>query len=334
MRLCGIMALYVTLVPRGLSTADARTGGAALMNGEAPDTGRVASLPNRKSRWRSFCIASLRLIILGLAGFVVVLYLIQDRVIFPGAATQGSPEAIVHPSPGSELLELRTRGGQRVVALYGSALSTAGRPLADAQARPVLLYFYGNAMCLASAQYDCERFRRLGLNVMVPDYLGYGLSDGTASERGCRETAEACLEALEARGFGPERIIASGWSLGGAVAIDLASRHRVAGLVAFCTFTSAHDMARSILPLPLPSFMLAHKFDSLSKMPSITCPMLLAHGRRDPIVPFPMFERLAKAATARVTTLVIDKAGHNDFYELGGSRIDEAIVRFVEQVRG
>jgi fermentation-respiration switch protein FrsA (DUF1100 family) len=80
--------------------------------------------------------------------------------------------------------------------------------------------------------------------------------------------------------------------------------------------------------------MLAHKFVSLSKMPSITCPMLLAHGRRDPIVPFPMFERLAKSATARVTTLVIDEAGHNDFYEVGGSRIDEAIVRFVEQVRG
>jgi pimeloyl-ACP methyl ester carboxylesterase len=271
----------------------------------------------------------LRLAILVLAGFVAVLYVIQDRMIFPGAATQGSAEAIVRPRPGSELVELTTPGGQTVVALYGSALSFDGLPLADAGSCPVVLYFYGNAMCLASAQYDFERFRRLGLNVMIPDYLGYGLSGGKASERGCRDTAEACLNALSVRGFEPKQIIVGGWSLGGAVAIDLASRHQVAGLIAFCTFTSTRDMARGIIPVPLPGVLFAHKFDSLAKMPSVTCPMLLGHGRRDPIVPFAMLDRLVKAASAPVSTIILDDAGHNDFYDVGGSRIDEAMVRFV-----
>jgi pimeloyl-ACP methyl ester carboxylesterase len=303
------------------------------MTPASPDSGRAGVLlPKQRPRWRSFLIACVRLIVLVPAGFVAVLYLLQDRIIFPGSATQGTREAIVHPRPGSELVELSTPGGERVVALFGPALTRDGRPLADAQARPAMLYFYGNAMCLAAAQDDFERLRRLGLNVVVPDFLGYGMSGGKASERGCRETAEACFRELEARGFSAPRIIAAGWSLGGAVAIDLASRERVAGLIAFSTFTSAHEMARTIVPVPLPRALLAHKFDSLAKLPSITCPMLLGHGRRDPIVPFPMFERLVKAAKAPVSTIVLDDAGHNDFFDEGGTKIDEAIVRFVEQL--
>jgi pimeloyl-ACP methyl ester carboxylesterase len=198
--------------------------------------------------------------------------------------------------------------------------------------RPALLYFYGNAMCLAYAEPEFDRFRRLGLNVMIPDYLGYGLSDGKPSELGCRETAEACLENLQARGFKPSRIIAGGWSLGGAVAMDLASRHPVAGLIAFCSFTSAQDMARNLIPLPLPRVLFRHRFESLTKIRTIKCPILLGHGRRDTLVPFPMFGRLAAAAKAPVTELVVDEAEHNDFYDAGGKQIDEAIRRFVDQL--
>ena len=150
-------------------------------------------------------------------------------------------------------------------------------------------------MCLAYAEPEFDRFRRLGLNVMIPDYLGYGMSGGKASEVGCRETAEAAYQALRDRGFPAARIIAGGWSLGGAVAIDLASRQQVGGLIAFSTFTSTHDMARSIVPVPLPRFFFVHKFDSLNKLPRITCPILLGHGRRDTLVPFPMCDRLARA---------------------------------------
>ena len=177
-----------------------------------------------------------------------------------------------------------------------------------------------------------KRFRRLGLNVLIPDYLGYGLSGGRASEIGCRETADAAYQALLARGFAPARIIACGWSLGGAVAIDLAARRRVGGLIAFSTFTSTHDMALSICPMPLPRWFFAHRFESQGKIATLTCPILLGHGRRDPIVPFPMFERLAAAASGPVSTLVIDDAEHIDFFDAGGLRLDEAIQRFADSL--
>jgi fermentation-respiration switch protein FrsA (DUF1100 family) len=187
-------------------------------------------------------------------------------------------------------------------------------------------------MCLAYAEDEFERFRRLGANVLIPDYLGYGQSSGKASELGCRETAETALQALVDRGFAAGRIIACGWSLGGAVAIDLAARHPVGGLAAFSTFTSAQEMALAIFPLPLPGWLFVHKFDSLSKLPKVSCPILLGHGRRDPIVPFAMMQKLAAAAKGPLRSFVIDAAEHNDFYVVGTPQIDFELGNFIQNL--
>ena len=281
------------------------------------------SPPRRRGPLRMGLRAA-RLVLLGFVGFVAVLYTFQANLIFPGAATQGRPEAVARARPGEELVRLAIDKGE-VVAIYGPALDANGRPLPDPSSRPALVFFYGNAMCMAYCAPLLERFRRLGLNVMIPDYLGYGMSGGEPSELGCRATAEACYQNLRNRGFPPERILVGGWSLGAAVAIDLASRQPAAGLFAFSAFTNLRDMARGLIPVPLPSFLFAHKFDNLSKIGGIRCPILLGHGRRDSIIPFAMFKRLEAAVKAPLSTLVIDDADHNDFFDVGGERIDEAI---------
>jgi fermentation-respiration switch protein FrsA (DUF1100 family) len=267
---------------------------------------------------------------LTLVGFFASLYTVQANIIFPGAATQGRPEAVVRAGPGEELVRLPTAGGQ-VVALFGPALAADGRPRADAATRPAVVFFYGNAMCLANSLPEFDRFRRLGLNVIIPDYLGYGMSGGKPSEAGCRQAGGACLAFLRSRKFPADRIVVGGWSLGGAVAIDLASREEVAGLFALSTFTSTMDMAKTIFPLPPPAFLFKDKFESLEKLKTVDRPILLGHGRRDRIVPFAMFERLVAACTEPPATLILDRAEHNDFLDMGGERLDRAIAELVDR---
>jgi len=291
------------------------------------------SRPKRKSWTRRLARELLLLTGLTFVGFFAALYSLQASVIFPGAASQGRAEAVARPGPGEELVRLPSDGGE-VVALFSPAQSADGRPLADAASRPALVFFYGNAMCLAYSTVELERFRRLGLNVVIPDYLGYGMSGGKPSEIGCRQTARACYDFLKARGFPPDRIIAGGWSLGGAVAIDLASREEVAGLFAFSTFTSVQGMSRTFFPIAPPAGFFKDKFDSLSKIGSIRCPILLGHGRRDALVPFSMFEELSKAAKEPPATFVLDNAEHNDFLDSGGRKMDRAILDLVAKAAG
>ncbi len=239
-------------------------------------------------------------VVLALAdlGTVTTLAVFQDSFLFPGAGTQGRPEAEFTTPPGCARVTLTAAGGERVVALFGPALNAAGRPLPDAASRPTLIYFYGNGMCLAYALGEFDQFRRLGVNVLVPDYLGYGLSGGHASEAGCYAAADAAYAHLQTRrDIDARRIIAAGWSLGGAVAIDLATRRPVAGLAVFSTFTSIRDAARAHVPFVVPvGLLVRNAFDSAGKIGRVTCPILIGHGKRDSIIPFSMMDRLIAAA--------------------------------------
>ncbi len=281
----------------------------------------------RRRAWR---VARIPLLVY--LGLLIVLTRFQSQLIFPGQATQGRPEARVQPPPGAGLVTLTTRGGDRVVALFGPALPAQGlAPRFDAASRPTVLYFYGNGMCLADCLVEFEAFRRLGVNVMIPDYVGYGLSGGRAGESGCYATADACYDHLRGRiDIDPNRIVAAGWSLGGAVAIDLASRRPVAGLAAFSTFTGMADMAGRHFPFLPVSVLLRHRFESERKIARVSCPVLIGHSRADGLIPFEMSERLASAAGGPVTHLVIEGADHNEFFAAGGRRVLVAFARFLD----
>jgi fermentation-respiration switch protein FrsA (DUF1100 family) len=129
----------------------------------------------------------------------------------------------------------------------------------------------------------------------------------------------------------PKRIVPMGWSLGAATAIDLASREQVAGVVTFSAFTSMADMARRVLPIFPSSLLLKHRFESERKIATLKCPIFIAHGVRDSIIPSFMSDRLARVAGDRVVdTMFIDDADHNDFFEVAGPELSARIKRFLD----
>ncbi|QDV36731.1 alpha/beta hydrolase [Tautonia plasticadhaerens] len=294
-----------------------------------PDRGRVRPLWARVLNGLSRPIRMAGAVYLG---FILVLSTMQSQMIFPGQSSQGAATASVRAGPGAELVELEANPGGRVVALFGPALTPDGDPRPDAPSRPTILYFYGNGDCLAHCTGEFEAFRRLGANVMIAEYLGYGLSGGEAGERGCYATADAALAHLRARSdVDPTRIIAAGWSLGGAVAIDLAHREPMAGLAVFCSFSSMADMVRIFYPIPGVGLLLKHRFDNLRKIRLVTCPTLIGHGTGDAFVPASMSDRLAEAAGGPVSSFRVP-SDHNDFFLVGRSRVGEEVKDLIDRV--
>jgi len=278
--------------------------------------------PRRKSPLRRWSMRVLRIALLVYFGAALVIFAIQDSLIFPGASTQGQRDAILTQGHGNELLTLHTAGGTTIAALFGKALQSDGQPLADVHDRPTVAFFYGNGSCMAYSTDVFDHVRRLGANVIIPEFEGYGMSAGKPSERGCYAAADAAYDYLLSRDdIDAKKIVLMGWSLGAAAAIDLASRRPVAGLVTLSAFTTLPDMADSAIPWLPTSLLLKYRLDNVGKLPGISCPILIIHGIDDDIVPFAMAARIAASAKGNVTRMNVQGAGHNDIFDVGGEKL-------------
>lgn len=259
-----------------------------------------------------------------------------ERVILPGTSHQGRSEAVLQPNPHYELLSLPIQDGRKIAAEFGKALDAKGRPLASAETRPTMLFFYGNGTYMAACQGLFKGLRRLRVNVLITEYPGYGMSEGRPSETGCYAAAESAYDYLMSRpDIDRAQIIVAGHSLGGAVAIDLASRRRVAALITLSTFTSTRDVLDAGLPGPMrclaPVLTARCKFKSLTKIPRVSCPIFIIHGTADTLVPPRMAERLANAATTKVTRLSVEGADHISLLDMNAGEPWRAIDRWLHE---
>jgi alpha-beta hydrolase superfamily lysophospholipase len=209
-------------------------------------------------------------------------------------------------------------------------------PASNADA-PAFLYLHGQDATIGKNLEHTQRLNQLGYHVLVVDYRGFGRSYGETkpSEAKVYQDAEAAWKYLTGnRGFEPHRVFIFGHSLGGAVAIELATRHpEAAGVIVESTFTSVLDMSKlryygALRLLPM-DFLLHQRFDSHSKIGTLKIPILLMHGRDDAKVPLTMTERLYAAAPEPKELLLIAGGGHANSGSIGWVEYRETLTGFV-----
>ncbi|CAN7996642.1 unnamed protein product, partial [Ixodes hexagonus] len=142
-------------------------------------------------------------------------------------------------------------------------------------------------------------FHQCGCNVLLVEYRGYGRSEGTPSEEGLYQDAQAGLDFLCAYpGLDAGRLVVFGRSLGGAVALDLAARpehaRRLLGLVVENTFCSVPEVGRLLFGWLrwLPDCCFKSQFRSIDKVSRVRVPVLFVSGLSDALVPPSMSQRL------------------------------------------
>ena len=203
-----------------------------------------------------------------------------------------------------------------------------------------LLWLHGNAGNISHRLENLHMIRRrLGVSVFIFDYRGYGASAGSPSEAGTYRDAEAAVDYLRThQDVDPaENMVVFGRSLGAAVAVDLASRHRVRAVILESPFTSVRSMAQQIYPyLPIGMLirMVAARYDSLSRIKAVRSPVMVLHGDRDDTVPIENGLELFDAANEPKRFYAIEGAGHNDTYLVGGTPYFEALGSFIEDPDG
>ncbi len=216
---------------------------------------------------------------------------------------------------------LHTADGVKINAFFHS----------NPDSKQVLLWFHGNAENIGYGLSQMRELATAGTSILAVDYRGYGKSEGSPYEAGVYKDADAAYDYLvKQRQFRPQDILIYGHSLGGAVAVNLASRRPCGGLIVQSSFTSARDMARRMLAIPLIAYVVQSRFDSVERIRDVHAPILIAHGTRDDVVPLAMGQQLFAAAPEPKRFYPIQGAGHNDMLEVGGEAYLACLKAFVQ----
>lgn len=243
-------------------------------------------------------------------GFGLSLWLGQTRLIFyPQPAPLTTPAEAGLPY---EDVWIPVGNGQ----IHGWWL-----PSTDPNAKTVLM-FHGNASNVEDTLIQAQPFLALGLSVLLIDYRGYGLSSGPfPNEKRVYEDAIAAWDYLtQTREISADDIVIFGHSIGGAIAIELASQQpAAAGLIVQATFTSMMDMMdHAGYSRLVPKWLLNQHFASIDKVQSLQMPVLLIHGMNDRTVPAGMSQTLHGAIAAPKQLWLVPIADHNDIAIVAG----------------
>ncbi len=259
----------------------------------------------RKSRrWRPrrlrMLVAVFALLILGYSAAVLWLITHETAIVFRAGETLGPGRP---PFPYDEIEVPRGDGARQFAWVM-----TRG----DSDDGPWVLFLHGNAATIASnvnlSHY--HQLRKLGLHVFAPEYRGFGGLPGGPTEASLSADARAAYDYLRlTRGIPPAQIVIYGWSLGAAVAVDLASQVDEAAVILEGASSSLVDLGQRRYPFFPIRLIMRNRFDSISRIDRIDAPVLFLHSTDDAVIPIAEGRRLFEAAREGKTFVEV-RGGH------------------------
>lgn len=219
--------------------------------------------------------------------------LVRDRIYFPepmpvtvGPWAERAPQQVA----------VTTADGLRLRGYYWPPSAPEG---------DLIVFFHGNAGNAYVAARTVEPLARDGGGVLVASYRGYGDNPGRPSQAGLFADGAAFIRL--ARELSPgSPLYPFGYSLGSAVALEMAAREAVAGVITLGAFARLTDLAPAAVRGLIPD-----RYDNLAAIARVTEPVLLIHGAADEVVPVTALEALSDAAPGSVRKLRLRGAPHN-----------------------
>ena len=253
----------------------------------------------------AYAVAVLVLLYLGV---LVVLWRFQERVVFQ------PPSGVARSTVDAALVRYRAADDTPLFAYVVGELASEG---------PVMLAFHGNAdLARWLVPWATAVHHETGCSVMLPEYRGYDALSGAPNYRGSSLDAQAALDYLrDVAHIAPERLVYFGHSLGTAIAAELAAAASPRSLILQSPFSTARAMAARMLVPGLTLFwrlMSRVHFDTLAIVRTLECPVWVAHGDHDAVVPVRMGREVFAAARTKGELLIVSGAAHSNVSEVGG----------------
>jgi uncharacterized protein len=239
----------------------------------------------------------IKLLIFFFVGATLLLYLFQGRMIF-------------FPQPTAPANQSRYAGNE--IRMRHGGLTLTGWLFKDeiGSGNPLIVYYGGNAEDVSLNFADLGRFNTRSFLFM--NYRGYGGSEGRPSERALLSDALFAFDhVVAAEAIDPAHVVLMGRSLGSGVAVHVAAKRKVGGVILVTPFDSLLNVARAHYPIFPVGLLLKHRFDSAALAADIATPALFLTASHDQVVPARFARRLAQVWGGPVTAVSVNGTDHN-----------------------
>ncbi|MCL2383026.1 MAG: alpha/beta fold hydrolase [Oscillospiraceae bacterium] len=182
---------------------------------------------------------------------------------------------------------------------------------------PVVIFFGGNAQSASSTMWHFEAFIYQYFkeyNFIMVDYPGYGLSAGRPSDRAMFEAAITIYDyVVNMPNVDENNIVLMGNSIGSGVAIHLASRRDVTGLILIAPYDRGINLYNSVLNIfhgPLTG-LVRYRFDVANCAKSVDASPLIIASYDDEIINYQLSKNLVEYFDDVYKLVMLNNVGHN-----------------------
>lgn len=246
-------------------------------------------------------------LIVFIALYAVILFLIylfqRQLTYFP---SQSFPSPLDAGVPEMQVVKLLTDDGLELRAWYRPALNSV---------HPTLIYFHGNAGNIGHRGIIVKPFLNEGYGVLLVTYRGYSGNPGKPSEEGLYKDARSAIDFLKSRRVPESCIVLYGESIGGSIAIQMATEYPVGGLILQAPYTTLGDIGQYHYPFFPIKWLMKDQYNSIGKVHQIHTPTLVLIGEKDDIIPPKFSLQLYDALPSLKQIDTLPDTGHNDLFD-------------------
>ncbi len=247
----------------------------------------------------------LYIVVIMVAAYVVIsvlLYFLQDYFMF-------KPEKLPadfqydYENQETEEYNVTTRDGANINGLRFKAKEPKG----------IVFYLKGNSKSIKGWGKFAVDFTRLGYDVLMVDYRGFGKSTGRRTQKAIKRDMQVIYNRIREKV--PEKyIILYGRSLGSGFAAKLASMNNPRMLILDAPYYSLSKVAKKFIPFMPLSLMIKFPMPTYKWLKYVNCPIHIIHGTDDRLIPYKTSVKLSKIKPGITTLHTVIGGGHKNLH--------------------
>ena len=231
----------------------------------------------------SYWVSTILTVLAIYIGISIALYILQDYMLF-------KPEKLPkdfqfnYDNQTYEEHNLETRDG---------AVINGIRFFPKGESKGVVLYLKGNSKSIKGWGKFAVDFTRLGYNVLMVDYRGFGKSTGRRSQKAIKRDLQLVYNKIR-EVASEDRIVLYGRSLGSGFAAKLASTNNPRLLILDAPYYSLTKVTSRYMPFMPLSLLIKYPLPTYKWLKYVKCPIHIIHGTHDKLIPFKSSVKLSQ----------------------------------------